>query len=827
MRNHYLFNFSTLVSPQIHSLNQHFQFPKPTTRIRQLLRSLTQNNSELHYKQIHAQIIVSNLECDTFITNVLLNLYAKSNFLCHARKLFDKMPKRNSVSWSSMVSMYSKSGFSEEALLVFLDFNRCCNDSPNEYILASAIRACVQLDDYGGGHGGIGKQMLGFVVKFGFDQDVYVGTSLVDLYAKSGCVDEARLVFDGLSEKSAVSWTTIITACVRSGRSEVSLQLFNQMRESIVMPDRYVLCSVLSACSQLECVREGKQIHGHVLRKGIDIDVSVVNVLIDFYTKCGHVQTARKVFDRMVDKNEISWTSMIAGYMQNSFDREALKLFVEMNRLGRKPDGFVCTSILSSCGSLQALELGRQVHAYGIKGNGESDRFLQNGLIDMYAKCDSLIDARRVFDSMTDHNAVSYNALIEGYSTCEQLFEVIELFSGMRHRMISPSLLTFVSLLGASSTTSALVLGKQIHALMTKFGILMEIYAGSALIDLYSKCSCLMDARLVFNEITEKDIVVWNAMLAGYTQQLENEEVLKLYSKLQLSEQKPNDFSFTALTTAASNSASLLCGQQIHNHIIKTGIDSNSFVTNSLIDMYAKCGSLQDARKTFSSAMRRDVVCWNSIILTYAHHGEAKKALQIFEEMTKEGINPNYITFIGILSACSHAGLVKDGLHYFESMPDYGIEPGTEHYACVVSLLGLAGKLHKAKEFVEKMPIKAEAVVWRSLLSACRRGASSNVELAKYAAEMAISIDPTDSGSYTLLSNIYAAKGMWVDVKKIRDGMDVAGVVKEAGHSWIEVNNAAHKFIARDTTHCKTELIYSVLDSLIWQTKEAAHTYKL
>ncbi|EEF30114.1 pentatricopeptide repeat-containing protein, putative [Ricinus communis] len=631
------------------------------------------------------------------------------------------MPERNLISWSSVVSMYSKRGFSEEALLVFLDFKRCCNENPNEYILASVISACVQVG------GSIDKQMHGFAVKSGFDRNVYVGTSLVDLYAKGGNIDEARLVFDGLLEKSAVTWTTIITACVKRGRSEVSLQLFSQMRETNVVPDGYILSSVLGACSQLEFVQGGKQIHGHVLRRGIEIDVSFVNVLIDFYTKSGKVQSARKLFDGMADRNVISWTAMIAGYMQNSFDREAVKLFIEMTRLGRRPDGFVCTSILTSCGSLEALELGRQVHAYSIKGNVESDIFLQNGLIDMYAKCGSLNDARKVFDDMTIRNVVSYNALIEGYSTLEQLSEAMNLFREMRHGMLSPSFLTFVSLLGASATLSALELGKQIHALITKFGISMEIFAGSALIDFYSKCSCLMDARLVFDKMTEKDIVVWNAMLFGYTQQLENEEALKLYTELQISEPKPNVVTFAALTTAASNLASLQHGQQFHNHIIKTGLDSHPFTTNSLIDMYAKCGSLEDARKAF--------------------------------------------------------GHVKDGLHYFESMPKFSIKPGTEHYACVVSLLGRSGKLYEAKEFIEKMPTEPEAVVWRSLLSACR--VSGNVELGKYAAEKAISIDSTDSGSYTLLSNIYASKGMWVDVKKVRERMDIAGVVKEAGHSWI------------------------------------------
>ena len=205
------------------------------------------------------------------------------------------------------------------------------------------------------------------------------------------------------------------------------------------------------------------------------------------------------------------------------------------------------------------------------------------------------------------------------------------------------------------------------------------------------------------------------------------------------------------------------------------------------------------------------------MISTYAQHGEAEDALQMFEGMIKEGIKPNYVTFVGVLAACSHAGLVEYGLRHFELMAHFGIEPGTDHYACIVSLLGRAGKLSEAREFIEKMPIKPAAIVWRSLLSACR--VAGNVDIGRYAAEMAISADPSDSGSYILLSNIFASKGMWADVKRLRERMDSNREVKEPGSRWIELNKDVHAFIARDRVHTEADLIYSVLNNLILQIK--------
>ncbi|XP_077249987.1 pentatricopeptide repeat-containing protein At4g39530-like [Tasmannia lanceolata] len=816
-------NFSNVTSPLLSPQNPLLPIPQTHKEPRDFaklllshishkphLKSCFSNKPHIDCRKIHAQIVVSGFQFDIFLNNILLNVYSKACCLYEARKLFDEMPERNLITWSSIISSYAQHTNGEEALVIFSRFRKSTNENPNEFILASVLRACTQLRAVNRA-----AQVHNLVIKVGFGLDVYVGTALVDFYSKSGHVDEARSVFDELPVKNAVTWTTIITGYSQSGRSEISLKLFKQMD---VQPDRYVLSSVISSCSMLEFLDGGKQIHGYVLRNGTEMDVSVNNVLIDFYSKCRRVRIARRLFDHMVVRNVVSWTTMIAGYMQNGCDRDAMDLFLEMSKLGWWPDGFTCTSILSSCGSLGALKQGKQVHSYTIKANLESDEFVKNGLIDMYAKCNSLDDARNAFDVMVDHNVISYNAMIEGYARHDELVEALNLFSRMRFRSLSPSLLTFVSLLGVSASLSVVDLSKQIHGLIIKVGVSLDIYAGSSLVDVYSKCLCVDDARLVFEEMDERDVVVWNAMIFGHTQNSQGENALKLFLEMQLAGMKPNEFTFVALVTSASNLASLLHGLQFHNQIVKTGFDSEPYVSNALIDMYAKCGSIDEARKLFDAMGVRDVVCWNSMISRYAQHGHAEEALKMFERMQNEDIEPNYVTFVGVLSACSHVGLVEKGLEHFNSMKcDFGIEPGMEHYACVVSLLGRSGRLHKAKGFIEQMPIEPGAIVWRSLLGACR--VLGDINLGKYAAEMAILIDPEDSGSYILLSNIFASKGMWADVEKVRKGMNRNGVVKEPGHSWIEVKGVVHVFIVRDRSHSQSDLIYSVLAKLTHQMR--------
>lgn len=763
-----------------------------------------------YYKVVHAQIVRWGFESSTFLNNILLSAYLNSGWCFgYAYALFDRMSHRNLTTFSTMINaLYKQYELYNEALVVFSEFRRSCGQNPDEFVLGPVIRSCTQLKCVG-----VGLQLHTSAIRTGLDQNIYIGNCLVEFYWKLVDVEAARLVFDCLLIKSVVTWNSIMTGFAKSGRSEVSLDLFKEMLRTNVVPDKYVISSALRACVALDFLEGGRQVHAYLLRREAEMDVQVDCILIDLYVKCGKVQSGRKVFDRMVVKDVIAWTTMISGYMQNLFDWDAMELFAEMNRLGGKPEEYACSCVLLSCSSLEALEQGRQVHAYSLKSNLDSDGFVSNNLIYMYSKCGSLVDARRIFDTMENLDVISYNAIIEGYLRQENLYEAFDLFAKMRMNLIPPSLSTFISLFGVSASLNTFQLTKQIHALMLRSGFSLDKFAGSALIDAYSKCLSLGDAKLVFEEMKEKDIVVWNVMLGGYAQQLENEEALKLYLELQLSGLQSNEYTFVTLIAIASNLASLIHGLQFHNQIMKTGLNYDLYVMNALIDMYAKCGSLEEARKIFDFASMDDVTCWNSMIMSYALHGEAEEALNMFENMIQTGVKPNTVSFVGVLSACSHVGLVDEGFRHFGYMSSIGIVPETEHYACMVSLLGRAGKLYEAKEFIEKMPIKPTARVWKNLLSACRM--NDNVKMAEHAAEITTSIDPKDSGSYALLSNTFASQGMWVKVKNVRDKMDRTGVVKETGCSWIELNNKIHSFTSTDRMHHAANLIYSVMDHLI------------
>ncbi|CAO2167873.1 unnamed protein product [Urochloa humidicola] len=756
----------------------------------------------------HARAVVSEGLRDLFLANLLLRGYSKLGLLHDARRLFDGMLHRNLVSWSSAISMYAQHGGDEQAPVLFAAFRKSFDEVPNEFFLASVLRACTQSRAV---H--FGEQVHVTALKLGLDVNIYVGTALINLYAKVACMDAAMRAFHALPAKNPVTWTAVITGYSQIGQGGLALDSFQKMGVQGVRPDRFVLASAVSACSALAFLQGGRQIHAYAYRSAAGMDASVINALIDLYCKCSRPLMARKLFDRTENLNLVSWTTMIAGYMQNSLDAEAMDMFWQMCQAGWQLDAFACTSVLTSGGSLEAIWQGRQIHAHAIKANLESDKYIKNALIGMYAKCDHLTAARAVFDALAHDDALSYNAMIEGYSRQGDLTEALHIFHRMRYASIRPNLLTFVSLLEVSSFQSAIELSKQIHGLIIRSGTSADLYMGSALIDAYSKSCLVDDAKAVFLLMHNRDMAIWNAMVFGHAQNEQGEEAVKLFSQLRTSGVTPNEFTFVALVTVASNLASMFHGQQFHAQIIKAPADSNPHVSNALIDMYAKFGFIKEGWLLFESTCGKDVVCWNSMISTYAQHGHAEEALRVFQLMREARVEPNYVTFVGVLAACAHAGLVDEGLHHFNSMKTmYGIEPGTEHYASMVNLFGRSGKLHSAKEFIERMPIKPAAAVWRSLLSACRL--FGNVEIGRYAAEMVLLADPSDSGPYVLLSNIYASKGLWADVQKLRLGMDYAGTMKEPGYSWIEVMKEVHIFIARGTEHPQAESIYAVLDEL-------------
>eukprot|EP01018_Ginkgo_biloba_P018941 Gb_33115 [translate_table: standard] len=575
---------------------------------------------------------------------------------------------------------------------------------------------------------------------------------------------------------------------------------------------------LLQESIRLKSLVQGKRIHAHMIKSGFNPNTFIRNRLVDMYAKCGSVQNARQLFDRiprrdifswntmitgygkcgslenarqlfdkMPERNVVSWNAMISGYTLHGYSEEALKLFRQMSDAGTKPDQFTFASVLSACASLVATEEGKQVHANIIRTDFDSNIIVGGALVALYVKCRNIVDARQVFDKMPERDAVLWTAIIAGYSQTEHSEEALKLFSEMQQAGIKPDQVTLASILTASF-----------------------------------KIGSMENARLLFEEIPKRDTISWNAMIAGYAQNGHGDDALKFFREMQLTGMQSTTFTFASVLSACASLATLTQGKEVHAHIIRSEFESNIFVGSSIVDMYAKCGSIRDASQVFERMPKRDRVSWNTMILGYAQNGHSKEALLLFEQMLQAGMTPDEITYIGVLSACSHSGLVDEGRRYFDSMSqNHYIKIRTDHCACMINILGRAGHLDEAVDFIRNVPYKTDASMWGALLGACR--IHNNVEIGKHAAECLFELEPQNAARYVLLSNIYAAAGRWDDVEKVRKMMKERGVNKKPGCSWIEVKSRVHAFITEDTSHSQVEEIYATLERLGGLMKEAGY----
>lgn len=741
----------------------------------------------------------------------------ESNCISQADPLFDKIRKRDILEYdyNHLLFLYSRENRNVEALKYFVGI-RLSRLPADGSCFSCVLKVCGCLL-----YPIMGQQMHCTCIKSGFEVDVSVGTSLVDMYMKTKNINDGSKVFDGMTTKSVVSWTSLIAGYKQNGLVEQAWKHFFQMLTEGIKPNGLTFSTVFGSLASADMVEKGIQLHALVIKTGLESTTSVGNSLVNMYSKWGMINCAIAVFDDMEIKNAVSWNGMIAGFVTNGLDLKALKLFYYMRIQGIQLTQMTFGTVIRLCGNLKELGFSKQLHCRILKDGFIFEHDIRTGLMVAYNKCGEMDDAFKLFTTMKGfQNIISWTAMISGYLQNGGKQKAVDLFRQMGREGICPNDFTYSTLLTAIPFISPF----QIHAQVVKTNLENFPSVGTALLDAYVKIGNSFEAASkVFERIDEKDIVAWSAMLGGYAQIGDTEEALKVFLQLAKEGFSPNEFTFCSVINASAGPvASVEQGKQLHATSIKYGFSRSLCVSSALVTMYAKRGNIESANEVFERQRERDLVSWNSMISGYAQHGFGRKALTIFEEMRRRKMEMDGVTFIGVISACTHAGLVNEGENYFEMMvKDYHIYPKMEHYSCMVDLYSRAGMLEKAKTLINKMPYEADGNIWRTLLSACRF--HLNLELGKLAGEKLMLLDPHDSATYVLLSNIYAVAGNWQERARVRKLMRERKVKKEAGYSWIDVKNKTHSFLAGDISHPLSSKIYEKLEVLHTKAKDEGY----
>ncbi|XP_008784229.1 putative pentatricopeptide repeat-containing protein At5g52630 [Phoenix dactylifera] len=589
-------------------------------------------------------------------------------------------------------------------------------------------------------------------------------------------------------------------------------------------PPDTVLAQLIQSSARNRNPGRGKQLHAHLVASGATPSTFVANHLISMYAKCGDLDHAIALFDRMPQRNLVTWTAMISGFSQNNKFADALRTFSSMCAAGIKPTQFALSSAIQASASFGSLEFGRQMHSLSVKLGFDVELFVGSNLAGMYSKCGSLVDACRVFDEMPDKDEVAWTAMIDGHAKNGSFEEAIVALRDMFREgtaVIDPHVLC--SVLSACGGLKAGKLGQCLHSCAAKLGSESDTFVGNALVNMYAKAGDMESAsNAVGANSSGWNVVSCSSLIDGYVEMDRIEEASKAYVESRRQGLEPNEFTFSSMIKACASQAALEQGIQLHAQVTKSNFVGDPFVSSTLVDMYGKCGLLNSSVQVFDEIQHPSDVAWNSIVGVFAQHGRGKEAIGAFNRMISRGNKPNHVTFVSLLMACSHAGLVDEGLEYFHSMnKGHGLEPREEHYACVIDMLGRAGRLEEAREFIARMPFEPNAYGWCSLLGACRT--HGDKELGERAAEKLMKLEPENSGIHILLSSIYASMGRWEDVKAVRKLMRDSRVKKLPGFSWVDVSNKTHMFGAEDWSHPQKKEIYEKLEELMAKIREAGY----
>ncbi|KAL5542874.1 hypothetical protein UlMin_010584 [Ulmus minor] len=766
--------------------------------------------------QVHGFVVKVGFLDDVFVGTSFLHFYGTYGRVFDAQKLFEEMPERNVVTWTSLIVGYSDNRELGKVVDIYRRMrheNICCNDNT----MAVVIKSCGMLGDKC-----LGIQVIGHVIKFGLETNVSVANSLIAMFGSCGNVEGAYYVFDHMDERDMISWNSIISANAYNEFCVGALRCFYWMRRVHKEVNSITLSTLLAVCSSANNLKWGRGIHGLVTKMGLESNVCVGNTLLNMYSEAGRSKDAELVFCEMPERDLISWNSMIAGYVQNEESENALKLFAEILRTKKTMSYVTITSGLAACSNPEFIAEGKILHALAVLSGLESNLVVGNALVTMYGKSGLTAEARKILRIMPKRDEVTWNALVGCLAENEEPNEAVEAFTAMRREGIPENYITIVNVLGAFLTSDGLQKqGRPLHAHIVLAGFESDKYVQTSLVTMYSKCGDLKSSSFMFDGLSTKHSITWNAIIAANAQHGFGEEALKLILKMRNAGMCLDQFSLSLALSVCADLAILEEGQQLHGLLVKLGFESDHYVTNAAMDMYGKCGEMNDVLKILPPTLNRSRLSWNTLISSFARHGCFQKAKEAFHEMPKWE-KPDHVTFVSLLSACSHGGLVDEGLAYYSLMTtQFGISPGIEHCVSIIDLLGRSGRLAEAEAFIEQMPVPPNDLVWRSLLSSCK--IHHNLELARKAAEHLLKLDPSDDSAYVLYSNVCATTGRWEDVESVRNIMGSKNVRKQPACSWVKLKSEISKFGMGEKSHPQIVQIYRKLDELKKMIIEAGY----
>lgn len=547
-----------------------------------------------------------------------------------------------------------------------------------------------------------------------------------------------------------------------------------------------------------------KQVLAVIYKSNLHADIFIATKLISAFSLCRQMRSAVTIHNQIRQPDAQAYNVLIRAHVRNSQPSQAFAAFSQMQSYGVRPNVFTYPFLLKA---FSGLEIVAATHAHVEKFGFVEDILVLNSLIEAYSKCGlmGVCAAKKLFSLMVQRDHVSYNCMISGLAKAGQLTEARELFDEMPER----DTVSWNAILDGYVKSGEVTVAFQLFQSMP----LRDSVSWSTMVLGYRKAGNMEMARNLFDEMPVKNMVAWTIIISGYAEKGLLKEAMRLYDEMEEAGLKPDEGTIISILGACADSGMVGLGRRVHDSVKRNRFSFSIRVSNALVNMYVKCGCLDEALSIFHGMKERNSVSWSTMIHGLGLHGYGEKAVQLFSRMTREGFAPNKVTFLGILSACSHAGLVDEGIRYFYRMQrDYGVIPEIEHYGCMVDLLGRGGRLMEAFGLAHNMPFEPNDKICGALLAACRKHYA--VTRAEDELKQLVQLDLKNTGNLSMLSDIYAATGDWTSVAGARLCMKNMSSEKPSGASSIELGDEYYEFTMMDRSHPKSDMIYQMIDQL-------------
>ncbi|KAI5082497.1 hypothetical protein GOP47_0002240 [Adiantum capillus-veneris] len=578
---------------------------------------------------VHGDIAKRGLEEEVYVGNGLVDAYAKCGSLEEAHHLLSKLCARDVVSWNALMAGYCECGYGKEALR-FLEQMQQDGIILDDASVVCSLKACSLEKELSKGL----EIHLG-VVKMGLEQEHHINNILVDMYVKCGSlIDASNLVYQ-YSKRDTVAWTVLIAGHVEKGSNDKALTCFECMQQRGIYPDSNTFVSCLQACCHSNSVKKGQLLHVEIVKRGLEANLFVGSAVVDMYTKFGLLIDSKEVLNRLPARNVVCWTALIWGYTEHEFCEEAFRCFNQMQLENILPVAFTYACTLKACGMLGSLEKGRDMHLEVVRRGFERELYVGNTLVDMYAKIGHLTEAKKVFDKLPGRNVVAWTALIAGYAEGGFDEQVLECFERMQSEGVNADAGILILCLKACAATVSLEMGRKVHAEIRKSGLESDLFLGNTLIDMYGKCGSPEEGQEVFDNLLDRDVVSWNALITAYGENHKGKMSLKCFQNMQEQEMQPDTATFTCLLIACSRSSLVDDGQKCFKEMIERhGLEPTPHHFSSMVDLFARSGEISEAWRfveSMQSSPSKELL--TALLTACKNYGEVELGERCFEQL--------------------------------------------------------------------------------------------------------------------------------------------------------------------------------------------------